>query len=283
MIYMFAALYAEAKPFIQHFQLKKDKNNRKFQGFCNPEKEIYLVITGVGSVAAAVAIGSVCTEYEIQEEDFLINVGTCAARDHRGEVYLCNKITEQSSGRTFYPDLLYKHNLAESNIVTVGKPVTAGLQEQSVDDTLTLYDMEAAAVYQAGAYFFGPHQMSFLKVVSDHGDEQPVTREQMEMLMEESALPMILYVEQLYKIALEERSQKRVLSKSMEQLISKVCEDLHCSKTMEAYLWQHFRYLMLTGVDVQAQIREWYEEEKLPCRDRREGKKCFEELKAGLF
>lgn len=32
-----------------------------------------------------------------------------------------------------------------------------------------LYDMEAAAVYQAGAYYFGPHQMTFLKVVTDHG------------------------------------------------------------------------------------------------------------------
>ena len=90
-------------------------------------------------------------------------------------------------------------------------------------------------------------------------------------------------VDMIYIGQMTERSQKRVLSKSMEQLISKVCEDLHCSKTMEASLWQHFRYLMLTGVDVQAQIREWYEEEKLPCRDRREGKKCFEELKAGLF
>ena len=31
------------------------------------------------------------------------------------------------------------------------------------------------------------------------------------------------------------------------------------------------------------EIQKWYADEKLPCKDRREGKKRFEELKAGLF
>lgn len=32
--------------------------------------------------------------------------------------------------------------------------------------------MEAAAIYQAGNYYYAPHQMLFLKVVTDHGTTQ---------------------------------------------------------------------------------------------------------------
>ena len=35
-----------------------------------------------------------------------------------------------------------------------------------------LVDMEAAAIYQAGNYYYAPHQMLFLKVVTDHGTTQ---------------------------------------------------------------------------------------------------------------
>ena len=146
-----------------------------------------------------------------------------------------------------------------------------------------LYDMEGAAVYQAGSYFFGPHRMSFLKVVSDNGDGETVTPKQVEELMGRCAPPIIQYVRKLQEIILVEKSQKSNLKAHTMQLIEKVCEDLCCSKTMEASVWQHFRYLLLTGVDVETIIAGWYEEEKLPCQNRREGKKRFEEFKEGLF
>ena len=36
----------------------------------------------------------------------------------------------------------------------------------------TVHDMEAAACYEAGNFYYGPHQMIFLKVVTDHGIEK---------------------------------------------------------------------------------------------------------------
>lgn len=59
MLYMTTALYCEAKPFIQHFQLKKTDQFHKFQVFLG--EEITLIITGVGEIAASVAISSVCS------------------------------------------------------------------------------------------------------------------------------------------------------------------------------------------------------------------------------
>lgn len=83
----------------------------------------------------------------------------------------CNKITEQTTGRTFYPDVIYRHPFAEAEIVTQAVPYRGANETQDPENGAgaRLYDMEAAAVYQAGAYYFGPHQMTFLKVVTDHG------------------------------------------------------------------------------------------------------------------
>ena len=39
-------------------------------------------------------------------------------------------------------------------------------------EAVVLHDMEGAAIYQAGSYWLGPHQMSFIKVISDHGTDQ---------------------------------------------------------------------------------------------------------------
>ena len=285
-IYVFAALYKEAEALIQTFGLKKVCENSKFQEFTNEEKGICLVITGVGSIPAAVAVSCACSQYGIREDDFLVNIGTCASSESVGTVFLCNKIIEEHTGRTFYPDVLFKHPFQESQVLTCGKVVSGGLlemcQKQSEQQTC-VYDMEAAAVYQAGAYFFAPHQMSFLKIVSDNGQGDKITPKQIEEAMG-NANPMIVeYIEGLCKIASKEKAQRKDFSDELKAMIQKVCEDLHCSKTMELSLHQHFRYLMLTGVDVEKEIQKWYEDEKLPCKDRREGKKRFEELKAGLF
>ena len=305
MVYIFAALYKEAEALIQTFGLKKVCENSKFQEFTNEEKGICLVITGVGSIPAAVAVSCACSQYGIREEDFLVNIGTCASTEAIGKVFLCNKIIEEHTGRTFYPDVLFKHPFQEGQVLTCGKVVSGGLLEmcqkqsgksnkengneqelqekQSWVQQPRVYDMEAAAVYQAGAYFFAPHQMSFLKVVSDNGQGDGITPKQIEEVMGNASPMMIEYVEGLCEIASKEKAKRKDFSNEVKELIQKVCEDLHCSKTMGFSLHQHFRYLMLTGVDVEKEIQKWYEDEKLPCKDRREGKKRFEELKAELF
>ena len=93
--------------------------------------------------AATAAVARICTKRTPQPADFLVNIGTCAkvsyskgsgqtcrnvpekenaagdglhSSDKRktvqeqsvkaGEVYLCKKIMEHVTGRTFYPDIL---------------------------------------------------------------------------------------------------------------------------------------------------------------------------------
>ena len=146
-----------------------------------------------------------------------------------------------------------------------------------------LYDMEAAAIYQSGSYFFGPHQMLFLKIVSDSGTVASVSKEQVALLME-------VYREQLYgvigllqKITAEYAQRAFCLYREQKGIVDKLCTDLHCSKVMSDSLRQYIRYAVLTGRDTEAMIRSMYEEGLLPCKDKREGKIRFEEFKRRLL
>ena len=283
MIYIFTALYCEASLFIRHFQLKKNPDNTRFLEFYNETAGIRLTVTGVGEIAAAAAVSSVCTANRPMKDDIILNIGTCARMKGNDGIFLCNKITEQATGKTFYPDILYRHDFCEEAIVTGMKPWNGDENIPTAYPDSMLYDMEAAAVYQAGSYFCGPHQMLFLKIVSDRGTAKAVSKEQVEHLMEACQEPLCAFVKLLREITSESMYREKGLCSGLETWTLKLCSDLHCSKVMSDSLRQHIRYFALSGADVVSVIQGMYEEGLLPCRDKREGKLRFEELKRRLF
>lgn len=304
MIYIFTALYHEAHGLISHYGLKKDPQSTRFQVFTNEENGVCLAITGAGEIAAATAVGSICTGYGAGEGDFLVNLGTCAAvggmqGNVRGQIFLCHKLTEAETGRTFYPDILYRHAFPEAEIVTGRKLLHASNTERTFGSGAVLYDMEAAAVYQAGAYFFAPHRMSFLKVVSDAGEAGEVSAEQIGRLMEENREQVVSYIDMLRRAGEAEQKNGRKdadcdfaegtgqpdrADQSADQdFLEKLCADLHCSAAMRSSVRQYFRYCRLSGIDFAAAAGSMYEDGRLPCQDKREGKERFEELKRKLI
>ncbi|MEE1377573.1 MAG: hypothetical protein UF438_02500 [Oribacterium sp.] len=124
--------------------------------------------------------------------------------DERAEENACmyhiHRITDTATKRDFYPDMLLNTGLPEASLITGAKLLTAqdtwaqvdaqrdkksrqGMTDDAVQDMLAdrlaaplLYDMEAAAIYQAASMFLGPHQMNFLRIVTDDG----LTQEEME-------------------------------------------------------------------------------------------------------
>ncbi len=151
--------------------------------------------------------------------------------------------------------------------------------------------MEAAAIYQAGAYFFGPHQMIFLKVISDAGEADTVSQKQVKRLMEQCREPVAAYVGSLRVIGQTPEQRAGVpgamvsskLDTAEKAWILKLCEDMHCSKVMRDSIAQHIRYAALAGIDYESVIQKMYDAGKLPCKDKREGKLCFEEFKRRLL
>lgn len=285
MVYIFTALYCEAHIFIRQYNLIKNQDCTWYQEFYNEAAGIRLAVTGVGEIAAAAVVSSVCSLYRPTQDDLLFNVGICAHTTNDG-IFLCNQIIEKATGKTFYPDMLYRHNFKEGTIVTGMLPWIADHDNtQMTVPALTdnLYDMEAAAVYQAGIHFFGPHQMIFLKIVSDRGVLKAVSKEQISLLIETYQQHIFDYIELLSTISLKSRNCKAYLSPETVNLIKTFCADLHCTKSMQDSMNQFIRYLTLSGIDYVSIIYDMYEKKLLPCKDKKEGKQRFEEFKRNLL
>ena len=298
MIYVMMALYQEAHGLIRELELKKNTAYAPFEVFDNESAGIRLVVTGVGEIAAAAATAAVCARDGADAADFLVNIGCCAAggcepadRDmdsgygaahaaQTGDLYVCHKITEQATGKTFYPDILYRHPWKERELVTGMQP----LQRAAAHGAL--YDMEAAAVYQAGIRFFSPDRMIFLKVVSDSGvaGQERMTAETLAGLLEQHVKAVAGFLANLWKAADEEEALRSggILQED-EAVLEQIFAALHCSQTMRASARQYITYAALTGYDWKVELKEWYARGLLPCKDRREGKVRLEELKQVLL
>jgi len=298
MIYVMMALYQEAHGLIRELELKKNTAYAPFEVFDNESAGIRLVVTGVGEIAAAAATAAVCARDGADAADFLVNIGCCAAggcepadRDmdsgygaahaaQIGDLYVCHKITEQATGKTFYPDILYRHPWKERELVTGMQP----LQRAAAHGAL--YDMEAAAVYQEGIRFFSPDRMIFLKVVSDFGiaGQERMTAEALTGLLEQHVKEVAAFLTNLREAADEEETLRNdgILQED-ETVLERLFAALHCSQTMRASARQYITYAALTGYDWKAELEEWYARGLLPCKDRREGKVRLEELKQVLL
>lgn len=303
MIYIFTALYPEAKPLIRAFSLKKAVTGLPFDVYENTDNDLRLVITGAGMTAAACGVSAVLGRYGAGEKDHLINIGTCAAEnlacekndDTKAgdrEIYLCHKITDRNTGHTYYPDMLYHHSFAEEQIIT--EPVVWKMSGDNRDKVhlsekkyindcrVLLHDMESAAVYQAGSFWLGTHQMSFIKVVSDEGAGEKITPQILECVIENNMEQIEAYVSDLGQ-ALEPDEEQQRKEQHCMTVAEQLCQELHCSQTMRAAVVQCVRYWTLAEVNYQKVLDEMRADGKLPCHDRREGKKRFEELKQRLL
>lgn len=274
MIYIFSAFYAEAKNIIDHYGLKKEKSPEmvRFDVFAN--ESIRLVITGVGEINAVAAVSNIGGAYGISPDDEILNVGCGAGFSSdicMGSIFLGNKLTEQMTGRTFYPDMLMKANFRECEIVTVARVLNEGCDS-------VVYDMEAAAVYQAAAFFVGPHRMHFIKLVSDAGeriDQSKIT--ELFALQEDKICG---YIDRLLS-ACADKAQMDDTQSAWN--IDRLTSDMRCSKVMGDQLAQLIKYCRLSGIDYKAVLDEYYTNGLLPCESKREGKKCLFELKQRLL
>ena len=243
---------------------------------------IRLVITGVGEINAAAAVSNIGGAYGILPDDEILNVGCGAGFGNEtclGSIFLGNKLTEQMTGRTFYPDMLMKTNLMECEIVTVARVLNEGCDS-------VVYDMEAAAVYQAAAFFVGPHRMHFIKLVSDAGeriDQSKIT--ELFALQEEKICG---YIDMLLsvggnKASMDDKTKGKNTAAKSAWNIDGLISDMRCSKVMGDQLAQLIKYCRLSGIDYKAVLDEYYTKGMLPCESKREGKKCLFELKQRLL
>ena len=207
MVYIFAAHKGEVEHLIKKLSLGKRKTSFPFLQYAG--EEILLTITGQGQINASVSVAATLQEEKAKKGDLLLSLGsaaailgrTRAAEDLLGRWFWIQKLEQESTGRCFYPDLLYKLDFPEAGLLTGDKileidsmgrrdTVSEGHSDSKEDivserhsdskedivskefsgfEKLLLYDMESTAVFQAANFYLAPEDFFFLRCVTDFG------------------------------------------------------------------------------------------------------------------
>ena len=157
------ALPQEAAPLIEHYRLKKVNSNPMFPLYQNDT--IYLVVSGIGKTLVAAATAYLHTKSgELPNQPFL-NIGIAGhQRAITGKSRVASRITNQSTGETWYPSQIICDSMVRSPIITV-----EAVEHEYAEDAA--YDMEAAGFYPVAWRASTAELVQSLKVISDHPGE----------------------------------------------------------------------------------------------------------------
>lgn len=277
MFYIVCALAAEARPLISALSLRKDDHACPYDTYFSEDSTCVLVLSGMGNVAASSAASYLLTRFGFRpDRDFLLNFGSCAGSIPG--LYLIHKITDEVTGRVFYPDMLYDLSScglplsSEKALVTVPKVIS------SLPDPDLLYEMEASGIFQAASRFCPPHRMIFLKYVSDSGEEDP--KNITSALLTERALEQLPHVLSVLEYLGKEECPEELID---EDLYISTCLGLRLSETMRHELRQLFFYAKASGQDIESILSGLASEEKIPARSKKEGKEVINVIRDRLL
>ena len=144
---------------------------------------------------------SACTKLRPLKSDLLLNVGVCGSSDNtvkKGSIFLCHKITDFSTKRSYYPDILYKHPFNEKSVITYPTVLSQSNADFKNSDMTFLVDMEASGVFISASYFYQPHQIFIIKIVSDYFDTDTTSPEEISQLIESNFTPIINWIKEVH-------------------------------------------------------------------------------------
>lgn len=273
MLFIATALYCEAKPFINKFKLKKDLDITKFQVFKN--ESIILIITQTGIINSAIALTYLFTKFEPDNYDILINVGVCGTFEKSipiGSIFISNKIIDNTSNRTYYPDLLFKNNFLEMTVITKNN-----ITDKISNDSLFLIDMEAAGIYQSCKFFLQPHQMFYFKIVSDYDEFNNIDAEFISSLIN-------IYIDDIINFSSKvinylDTVRPILLDDDEIESIKMISEKMKLSVSMYNILKKSAFYYKLKNGDLSSEFNDFfYIIKSIDFNDKKERKKYFEKL-----
>ncbi len=165
MIHFIIALPSEARPLIDHYQLKIIPRSGPFKLYeANGRR---LIISGVGKIQSAGAAAFLHAFSGSLRNRIWVNVGIGGHVAHTvGEGVLAHKITDRTTGESWYPPIVIEPPCRTESILTVDHPESK-YWEPSV------YEMEAAGFYPAATRFSTGELVHCYKVISDNRKSPP--------------------------------------------------------------------------------------------------------------
>jgi hypothetical protein len=231
MVYIVTALYCEATPLIKHYNLKKLPPSSKFEIYGN--EDFNLIISGTGMFKSAVAATHLFSVSPPVSGSIAVNTGICGALNpdfHEGKMFIINKVTNNLTGKSYYPDMLLRHGLSEGSLETFPSPV---VKESAGSISSQLVDMEAAGFMEAATAFFPSHNIYCLKVVSDHLEGNRLTTSHVSRLISIN-LP---YMDKLFQNASSiARTDNAALTDEELEMLDTISNNLKLSVTMKHQL-----------------------------------------------
>lgn len=156
MLAFVTALPCEAKPLIARFELSRISS--PFPLYRN--KNIFLIVSGVGKIAAAIATTFLQTI--VSSPTAYLNIGIAGhVTLPVGTAVMASQIIDSSTSYRFYPTFLQRPSCALYSLCSVDKPVTTFLDSY-------VYDMESSGFAQAASKFSFSELIHCYKVISDN-------------------------------------------------------------------------------------------------------------------
>ena len=155
------ALPGEAQPIIERFHLSPFKHS-PFKTFRNANKERWLVISGVGKDLSEQACAHVAEVSSTNASTAWLNVGVGGHRSLPiGTILAAHKITDDTSGRTWYPPMIFDLPCNSSEVRTLKSESHNYPHDEIIE-------MEAAGFYEAASRYTSHELIHCLKVISDN-------------------------------------------------------------------------------------------------------------------
>ncbi len=199
MIHLFCALRCEAKPLISQYNLKYAREYQLFPIYLAKDKSISLTITGVGKLAAAVAVMHTYQVFNGAKSDCWLNIGVAGhATYSKGKVILANKIIDDGTSMVWYPQILFNTDIPSCSLLTLDKPTNQYNES-------TMYDMEASGFCHAASRFATAELMHSIKIISDNTAEpaEHVTKDIVSELINAKIDNLVVLIKSVNNIACE--------------------------------------------------------------------------------
>lgn len=160
MIAFVVALPAEAEPLARHYRLEPFADALPWYR----RDDVALVVSGVGKAEAAAATGYLHARTGEIPFGVWLNVGIAGHRSRApGDLLVAHTVSDQASGKRWYPVDLGGPRLDRIEVRTVDRPETSF-------DLDVAYDMEASGVFPTAVRWSSAELVQAIKIVSDNAE-----------------------------------------------------------------------------------------------------------------
>lgn len=286
MLEIFCALYIEAKPLIEHLQLKKTFCIKGHDSFMNVDASIRLTITGSGKINACSSVARVLET--CHADTVVLSYGSCAyLNEVHEDVYIAHRIGDIDTCLCFYPDVLYQTGIQECTFLSGSRLLSTKtnpresiicqndlkqqlltIQQQLQD--VCVYDTETSAIYETCNQFLGPHQIYCVRFPTD----TDASKVNIDDICKKSEA-VYAKVERLITILVERKQQN--ITESIEETNIRIAFEQHiyATKAMQQQIQQMIKYCKIMGIEYM-QFMQMYMQ--LEVTSKQEGKQIFHEF-----